>query len=401
MTGHGQAPLTSAGQGEGALLDGGRWRVLVAGLPLQVAFGLALAWGAVAPRVAAGEGWSRLAVGAVFSGVPVGYGTGMLLGGWLADRFAPRPLTWLSWAVGVGGVTVGLLWPAPLVFVLVYSGLGLGVGGGLALSATVAAAARVFPERRGTVAGLLSACYAGGPLLQAPAVDLLAGRWGWHAALSATAATGGVVSGAALLLLPRLPRPVPHQHLRPPSLARLVRRRPLWTVAVVVMTVTPLGTYSFVGAGLAAHAARLPALAVTAAVIAVPVGNVVGRVSAGWLSDREPPGRLLLAVTGGNLLAQVVLLAGPATLLPAGALAAGLMLGLAVGCTPRAAAQAAPEAPGSGFGLLFTAYCVGAAGGPLLGAAAPGRWAWLAAGLPALLAVAVWAVPGTRAALLR
>ena len=60
-------------------------RVLSCGLALQFVFGMAYAWGAVAPYVRLHDHWSPLLISAVFSGTPLGYGMGIIIGGWFAD----------------------------------------------------------------------------------------------------------------------------------------------------------------------------------------------------------------------------------------------------------------------------------------------------------------------------
>src|ERR1700737_2629152 len=67
----------------------GRWttaRVIVAGVVLQFSFGLVYVWGALAPLVRVQDGWAPVLIGAVWSAGPVGYGSGIVLAGRLADR---------------------------------------------------------------------------------------------------------------------------------------------------------------------------------------------------------------------------------------------------------------------------------------------------------------------------
>lgn len=70
-------------------------RVLISGLILQFVFGMAYTWGAVVPYVRLHGHWSSLLISAVFSGTPLGYGIGIVIGGWLADRSPPRRLCWI------------------------------------------------------------------------------------------------------------------------------------------------------------------------------------------------------------------------------------------------------------------------------------------------------------------
>src|SRR4030088_2939423 len=71
----------------------GRWttaRVIAAGAALQLSFGLVFVGGALAPLVRAEDGWPPVLIGAVWSSGPVGYGSGIVLAGRLADRLPPR-----------------------------------------------------------------------------------------------------------------------------------------------------------------------------------------------------------------------------------------------------------------------------------------------------------------------
>jgi len=69
-------------------------RILLGALPLQFAFGVVYSWGALAPFVERDQHWPALLISAVFSATPVGYGTGIVVGGRLADRLPPRRLCW-------------------------------------------------------------------------------------------------------------------------------------------------------------------------------------------------------------------------------------------------------------------------------------------------------------------
>src|SRR5207237_4216735 len=146
-----------------------------------------------------------LLVGAVFSGTPLGYGVGMLVGGRLADLLPPRRLCWAAIALFALGLAVAFLLPGGLTFVVFYAMLGLGIGGGLAMAGSLAAGAHVYPRRVGAVGGALTAAYAAGGLVQLPIATQLAPAIGWLAALRILGVAS--VLGAALLLtlLPAVP----------------------------------------------------------------------------------------------------------------------------------------------------------------------------------------------------
>src|SRR5207249_5729035 len=79
------------------------WRVLFSILTLQFAFGFIYAWGSVVPEVHLQDHWVPLLTSAVFSAGPLGYGTGMMISGRLAERYPPRLLCW----AGVGLMLIG------------------------------------------------------------------------------------------------------------------------------------------------------------------------------------------------------------------------------------------------------------------------------------------------------
>lgn len=373
---------------------GGRARLFLAVVPLQLTFGFVFAWGAVAPYARSQTNWAPVLVGAVLSAVPAGYGVGMLVGGRLADRLPPRRLCVAAWLLLVAGYAVAFTFPYPLVFVISFGAVGLGVGGGIALAGSLAVLARAFPDRVGTMGGLLSAVYAASPLGAVPLVNALAPDGGWLAAVRWIGTVSLVLAGVALLALPRLGqphRPATHERV---GIGELARRPPLRRAAVVVLATTPPGTYAFVAAASDARVHGLASWLIALAVLLVSFGNVVGRLVSGVLADRYGSRPVLVAITAGNLLAVGILATLPIPLLvPVGTALAGLVLGGAVGSTSRVAAESAPDAPHTAFGMLFAAYCVGAATGPLLGTAVGGAAAWYAVGAPALLAVAVVALP--------
>ena len=368
-------------------------RVLVPAVALQFAFGLVFAWGAVTPHVRA-EHWPPLLAGAVFSGTPLGYGFGMVIGGRLADAQPPRRLCWLSLALLGAGFLVAFSFPTGATFVIFYSILGLGLGGGVGLAGSVAAASQVLPRRIGTVGGLMTGAYAAIALAQVPVVSSLAASFGWIFALRVVGTAGAAVAAAALLLMPSLPKPA-GAHEERATLRDLLRRPRTWTGVVLEMCSAPVGALAFVTLAPYALQHGLGGAAGTVAVAVAAAGNTAGRVGAGAAADVAGGDRIVVAILCCAALAAgaLALLPASAPLLFAGAAAAGLSLGGAAGVMTRLGAAAAPDAPNSAFGLHFAGYAAGAFSGPLVGAVAGGGDAvWLVVGAPAVSGLAVVAL---------
>lgn len=369
------------------------WRVLAAGLALQLAFGLVFAWGEVAPYVRAADHWPPVLLGAVFSGTPLGYGTGTLIGGRLADRLPPRGLCWAGLALLCLGFAVAFIFPSGVTFIAFYAFLGLGVGGGVAVTGAVAALVQAFPGRAGTVGGAVTAAYAASAIVQAPLLGALLSHLYWLDALRLVAVGSLVPAVALLLLMPSLPAPThAFSEDAAPDLAELLRRPALWTACALVFCGATLGPYAAVAlAGEVLAHNQGPALA-TAAVVLFAAANAVSRFTAGLGSDLIGVDRVVLAVLLLELAAALLLASGvtPFTIIVA-ALAAGFSLGGSNGAMTRMAVEAAPEVPNSALGVIFAAFALGAVLGPLAGALTGGPRAWLTVGAPALAGLIVLA----------
>lgn len=369
------------------------WRVLAAGLALQLAFGLVFAWGEVAPYVRAADHWPPVLLGAVFSGTPLGYGTGTLMGGRLADRLPPRGLCWAGLALLCLGFAVAFIFPSGVTFIAFYAFLGLGVGGGVAVTGAVAALVQAFPGRAGTVGGAVTAAYAASAIVQAPLLGALLSHLYWLDALRLVALGSLVPAVALLLLMPSLPAPThAFSDDAAPALAELLQRPALWTACALVFCGATLGPYAAAAlAGEVLANNQGPALA-TAAVVLFAAANTVSRFTAGLGSDLFGVDRVVLAVLLLELAAALLLASGvtPFTIIAA-ALAAGFSLGGSNGAMTRMAVEAAPEAPNSALGVIFAAFALGAVLGPLAGALTGGPRAWLTVGAPALAGLIVLA----------
>jgi MFS family permease len=358
-------------------------RVLISGLVLQFVFGMAYAWGAVVPYVRLHDHWSPFLISAVFSGTPLGYGIGIVIGGWLADRSLPRRLCWIGTGLLLIGFAVAFLLPSGITLALFYSALALGLGGSIALAGALAAGVSAFPTRRGMIGGALTSSYALAAVIQVPVISSLAATIGWTDALRLVGGVMAFLAVAMVLLMPAIPRSIrPHLPSGAASFFALLLRKQVWTGFLLEATASPLGAYAFVAIATYARGLSLALWVATAAVVAVAAGNAFGRIGAGAASDRFGVHQVFLVILALDLLAVILLLVpgnGMTALLAA--LAAGIGFGGPAGLLSRLASASAPDAPNTAFGLLFFGYALGVFAGPLLGAAAGGNTqSWLVLG---------------------
>jgi MFS transporter, OFA family, oxalate/formate antiporter len=351
-------------------------RVVIPALIVQFAFGISYTWGAVVPFVREYNHWSPLVISAVFSGVSIGYGLGIIIAGWLADHYPPRLLCWIAVGLLSLGYAIAFLFPSGLTFFLFYSFLALGVGGAIVLGGLLAAGGYVLPRRIGTIGGALTGSYAFAAFIQVPIVSQLAIAFGWIDALRLLGSGLALLSAAALLVIPPIPRPHYAESSGTSGGAsplQLILRRPIWTGFLLEATAAPLGAYAFVILANYARSLHFALWIATFSVAGAALGNALGRLSSGAASDRFGVNRVFLFIFAAVLLSAILLL-NPANgfVILLAALIAGLGFGGAAGVLSQLAATSGPDAPNSAFGLLFAGYAAGTFYGPLLGAAVGG-----------------------------
>lgn len=286
---------------------------------------------------------------------------GVVLGGRLADRLAPRRLA-LATAAGVAAGLLGAAGAPDVTALTVTFGMVLGGATGAGYATAVRVAGSVA-GRRGLVVSLVVSAYAAGAVVLGPVADLLLDRVGTVRTLTGLAV---VLAGLVLLAGLLLPGTAPSRvAARPRGSLRPVRG----TVAVWWWVFALGSAPALVAFGLAGGLAGDVGLA-AAAVMLLNGGNLAGRLVAGPARDRLGSTRSL-HLTALALVGAVAALAVPAP--TAVALAALLLLGGQYGAVsvlvPVAVSEVVPaDRFGAAYGVVFTGW--GAAGllGPMLAA---------------------------------
>ncbi|WP_176439889.1 MFS transporter [Haloechinothrix alba] len=343
----------------------GKARALAGAVLLDLAVSPLFIWDTFTSRLAAELGASDTALSVVIAVGLALFTVGVLAGGRIADRVAPRGLALLSAAGVVAGLAVSAA--ASSVPVLV---LGFGVLLGAATGTGYATAVRVattVPTRRGMAVALVVSAYAAGAVVLAPVADrllVMVGRAGTFAALAA-------VLGVTLILAAvLLPGSTPDARTAPEASGPAVRHQAaipaLW--ALFALGCAP-ALVAFAHAGRFAGGPELAAIAVAL----LNAGNFVGRLVAGPACDRVGTTRALHATAAALVGACLVLALSHHPWL---SLAALLVLGAQYGAlsvlTPLTTASAVPPARfGTAYGIVFSGWGV-------VGLTGPVAAAWLA-----------------------
>jgi MFS family permease len=351
-----------------------RWLIVAALFTVTLGISTPLAaFGVFLPVIAETFGWSR---GAIASALSLNLVVGGLAGyvvGTLADRHGPRVMMLLT--TGLAGTafalvsTIDALWH---LYVLV------GVVGGVGMSSfyllSTSTVAHWFRDRRGLAIALVLIGFNIGYMSAGPLAAWLIAQLGWRPAYAVLA--GGC---ATLTLLAastvRLPRAsevqaavtpgTPHA-LSGVTLGEAFRDPRYWYLNVAWLL---LGGVIFM---LSVHAVpfardRGVTLAVASlALTAYGIGSVIGRLTAGVVSDRFD---LRLATSMGYVLELTALILLATAPSPTMLLAAMVVFGLGAAATDNMLVRAIPDlfglrAIGAITGMLTLGWRCGAALGP-------------------------------------
>ncbi|MGX6515046.1 MAG: OFA family MFS transporter [Schaalia turicensis] len=385
-----------------------RSRVLIGTLLAIMTTGALTAFSIFVRPLAASRGWAApdimLAFGLASLVVPfimIASGT-LLRRGYAAQMMAVGGICF-----GLGHILAGLAPTLPL-FVLSY-GLVTGGGQGLFYSAALTNTMRFFPDRRGMVAGLITAGMGIGPMIIAPAGQHLIAGYGVHSALVILGIAFTVINAAAVIFLVRpfreeygayLPRPAgtaaaagPRASLSP---LQMLATPTFWLILAIFVTAAFGGI--MVNANMAPLATSIgfDAAAAALTVSLFAVANAAGRLAWGWLSDRIGIPLCLVAVLGcaaGGLALLALSEHGATVLFLTGAILVALAFGGTMSLfAPLTMQSFGPRHNGTNYGLMFLGFSLAAVVAP--------RWAAASAGAhggsftPALWGACVLAAVG-------
>ncbi len=357
-----------------------RWVYPPIGFVMNVALGTVYSWSVFRVPLEKAFNWSTFESGLPFTVFLALFGLTMPVAGKIMGVLGAKKT-----ALG-GAVLVGLGWtlarfveytPQPLAFMLFFYGVLAGVGVGLVYGVPIAVSSKWIPERKGLATGITILGFGLSPLITAITAAHLIRTVG----VLETFLYLGVAFAIVLIVL-SLPLKFPSPNWKPPALAaRKVITYTESTSRQMIRTLTFVGlwlTYvfgtsgGFIAISLAAkYASEFLGLApaVCASLTAgFAVFNGIGRPVFGYLCDRIGP--RMIAVLSFVIITAAAVMATGATTLPL-YLASFALLWFTFGGWLAIAPAATStffglQNLGSNYGIVFTAYGMGAIVGPVI-----------------------------------
>lgn len=358
-----------------------RWFRVAGGVAMNLCFGAAYAFSIFLAPLQREFGWTRAQVSLAFTLSIAFIAVGVLAGGRWHDRRGPAPVALTGALLFSAGIllsrhTQTLWWLYACYGVLV------GFAGGVGYVCPLAVGMKWFPEKRGLVTGIMVMGYGAGGALIAPLAGLLLHRYGWRDTFSLLGLGFLVITTAGSFFLRNPPEGWKPDGWSPPSAEeasfRTLREYPpgkmlrtrtfyrMWLAytlgtAAGLMVIGHLAAFAE-GAGFSAREAAL-------SVGILSVGNGLGRIGSGWISDHIGRTRTLalaMGVTALLLLLETRVRTVP--LLFGSVFLVGYCYGSQLAVFPSATADFfGIRNLGNNYGLLLTAWGTAGIIGPMAG----------------------------------
>lgn len=344
-----------------------RYLVLAAAVLVQTCTGGLYAWSEFVPYLTKQHGLSTFRTQLIFGCLIAVFTLSMVVAGRWLRRLGPRITTLIGGAFFGAGYLVAAASGGDFYIMLLGIGGLTGIGTGFCYVSPLILCARWFPRYKGLVTGVAVAGFGGGAVVLSQLGDWLLTHdmgilevFGW---------VGGIYG--AVILVAALPLRFPGDGAIASgsgSTRALLGDARFWGLVLGMFT----GTF----AGLMVVGNLKPLLtsrgaeeAATTAIGCFAIGNAIGRVAWGWISDRIGAATLPLSLAA---LAGAVLLTAFLPLAYESAIALALLLGFSFGAcfivyAARTASLYGPDRMASAYPLIFLAYGVSGIAGPSTG----------------------------------
>lgn len=360
----------------------GRWFLIPLGMSVLLCLGTVYSWSIFRKPLEA-----SLQIGATESLLPftvvlVFYATFMPIAGFYVDRIGTRKMTALGGLIAGAGYILSSFATNITTLILTY-GVIAGTGVGIAYGVPMVVSARWFPERKGLAVGLTIVGFGLSPLVTAPLAKSLIDEYG----IRQTLLILGIVFTIAILLI-SLALKLPPKGWQPrgatvaqipfipssPHRPNMLQTRTFYGLWICYMIGTLVGLSAIgISSPVAQEIIQLDPVLAASSVSLFAVFNGLSRPLFGWLTDRFQPKYAAVASYILILIASILMLNARSGDVLTYLIAFCLFwfcLGGWLAMAPAATLTLfKPENYAKNYGIVFTAYGVGA----LLGTLVAGR----------------------------
>lgn len=359
-----------------------RWVTLIVSCIINIVIGTGYAWSvfgsAWAEEFKTSPGTTALAFTICNAVGPIT----MITGGKINDALGPK------WVIFIGGLMFGggmflAGFSKSMTLLLIGYGIIFGLGMGLVYSCTIGNTVKFFPDRRGMVGGLTTACYGLGSVILAPiAAKMVApGSFGVHTTFKILGIIYLVIICVGAFMVKKCPADFIPDGWTPPAPAagqkgpedktwsQMVADPIFWIMFIMLLCGAFFGLMMISQCNAIATFKGIGAAATIVSVLAL--FNAAGRVLCGMISDKL--GRIntlimcLCIAIVGLICMYVSGDSGSTGLFVLGICLVGFAFGAFMGVYPGFTAdQFGPKNNGVNYGIMFIAFAAAGVLGPMI-----------------------------------
>lgn len=364
-------------------LDKKRWVILTAACLINLCLGSIYAWSVFASsmteyfntalqlNVTAGD----LAIVYTIANA-VGPIT-MISGGWFNDRLGPKKVIALGGIMFGGGMILSGF--ATSVSYLVFSyGIVAGLGLGMAYGSTISTCVKYFPDKRGLIGGITTAVYGLSSVILPPVVTAIVNKWDAQFAFKVVGAVFLVLVVGSTFFLEQCPDGYVPTGFTPPKKQsssgdmdwRAMIKTPVFYIMLLLLTSGAFSGMMVISqaSAVAQNMIGMSAIAASAAVSILALFNAVGRIMAGYISDKIGRSNTLMTACILSIVGMLCLYmsgTGSTTTFYIGISIVGVSFGSFMGVYPGFTAdQFGARNNSVNYGIMFIGFALAGYFGP-------------------------------------
>lgn len=281
--------------------DKKRWVILIASCLINLCLGSVYAWSVFASSMTEyfnnvlhlniGPGDLAIVYTIANSVGPIT----MIFGGWFNDRLGPKKVIALG-GILFGGGMIASGFATSVAFLIVSYGIVAGLGLGLAYGSTISTSVKYFPDKRGLIGGITTAVYGMSSVILPPIVTIIVNKSDATLAFKLIGAVFFAIILVCTLFMEQCPDGYLPEGYNPPERIsdgndmdwKAMMKTPVFYVMLLLLTT---GAFSGImvisqASAVAQGMIGMTASAASAAVSVLALFNAMGRILAGYISDK-------------------------------------------------------------------------------------------------------------------
>lgn len=301
----------------------------------------------------------------------------MISGGWFNDRLGPKKVIGLGGIMFGGGMVLSGF-ANSVSFLIISYGLIAGLGLGMAYGSTISTSVKYFPDKRGLIGGITTAVYGLSSVILPPVVTMIVDKWDATFAFKAVGIVFLVLIIGGTFFLEQCPEGYVPEGYTPPERKtssgdmdwRAMVKTPVFYIMLLLLMSGAFSGMMVISqaSAVAQNMIGMSAIAASGAVSILALFNAVGRILAGYISDKI--GRINTLMTACILSIAGMLclyLSGTGSIMTfyAGISIVGISFGAFMGVYPGFTAdQFGARNNSVNYGIMFIGFALAGYFGP-------------------------------------